>query len=140
MLSGIEPSKIETHNAITVLLLQGKTCGIIPLTAVTQIQDILQRKLTPRPYEQQGQFEADDFLPLQTLYGMTRSVPSLCQLARTQIRSKMAECGKFGRENLQKLALTKPMIDFVQLEDLGDGSKFEEIMTHLEKEAIAVWS
>ena len=139
LLFGIEPSFIEMHNAITVLLLQGKTCGIIPLTAVTQIQDMLQRELTPRPL-QFGQFEADDFLPLQTLYGMTRSVPSLCQLARTQIRSKMAECGKFGRENLQKLALTKPMIDFVQLEDLGDGSKFEEIMTHLEKEAIAVWS
>ena len=63
----------------------------------------------------------------------------MCQLARTQIRSKMAKCGKSRTElleSLQKLALTKPMIDFVQLEDLGDGSKFEEIMTHLEKE---VW-
>ena len=129
MLCEIEPSFIEVRNAITVLLLQGQACGIIPLTSVTQIHGILQKNLRPNL--------PDDFLPLKTLYGMTRSVPSLSQLARTQIRRKMAECGKCTRENFQKLELelTNPMIDFVQLDDLGDGLKIEEIMTHMPDEA-----
>ena len=77
----------------------------------------------------------DNFLPLETLYGMTRSVPSLEQLARAKIRSRMVECDKFSRENLQELELTQTMKDFVQLSDLGDGSEVKEIMSHMEEEA-----
>ena len=40
----------------------------------------------------------------------------------------MAKSGKFSRENLKKLPLPKPMIDFVQLDDLGDGKEIEEIL------------
>ena len=57
------------------------------------------------------------------------------QLARAKIRSRMVECGKFSRENLQELELTQTMKDFVQLSDLGDGSEVKEIMSHMEEEA-----
>ena len=40
----------------------------------------------------------------------------------------MAESGKFCRENFKKLPLPKSMIDFVELDDLGDGKNVEEIM------------
>ena len=120
-----EPTFIEVRNAITVLLLQGQTCGIIPLTTVTQIHEVLQ-SLTPNL--------PDNFLPLETLYAMTKSRPSLRQLARTKIRRKMAECGKLSRENLKKLPeLPQVMIDFVQLDDLGSGNKMEEIMKEMDK-------
>ena len=114
MLCEIEPSFIEVRNAITVLLLQGQACGIIPHAYVTHAAKI----------------GMQDRLPFETLDAMTRSVPSLQQLARTKIRRQMADEGRFSRENLQKLELPRPMIDFVQLEDL-DGSKVTEIWPDL---------
>ena len=120
-LEGIKPS-FGDHcfwkgiNTIIILLLQGLTCGIIPHAYVTQAAKNRCQNFRP--------------LPLETLDAMTRSVPSLQQLARTKIRRQMADCGKFSRENLQKLELTRPMIDFVQLEDL-DGSKVTEIWPDL---------
>ena len=93
--------------------------GIIPLRTVKNIQDILQTQL--------GDHLPPNFRPMKALYAMTLNPPSLSQLARTKIRAQMAECGKFSRENIKKLELTKAMIDFMQLDDLED-RKVKEIM------------
>ena len=68
------------------------------------------------------------FRPLETLYAMTQNPPSLSQLARTAIRMQVAKGGKFNRENLKKLPLPEALKYYVQLADLGDGAKFDEIM------------
>ena len=106
-------------NAIQVLIFQGMAAGIIPLRSVKNIQDILQTQL--------GDHLPPNFRPMKALYAMTLNPPSLSQLARTKIRAQMAECGKFSRENIKKLELTKAMIDFMQLDDLED-RKVKEIM------------
>ena len=107
-------------NALTITLLRGQASGILPLTAVKEIHDILKSEY--------GEHLPAKFLPLETLYGMTKNPPSLCQIARTKIRAVMAESGKFSRENFKKLSLPKSLIDLVQLGDLGDGKKIETIM------------
>ena len=112
-------SKIQVFNAITVLLFQGLVIGTVPLTVVKETQDALESIIEHLP---------PDFLPLETLYAMTHNPPSLSQLARTKIRRQVAECGKLDRKNLKKLPLPEALKDFVQLADLGDGSKVEEIM------------
>ena len=106
-------------NALTSTLLLGQASGILLLSAVEEIHNTLQSDYGNVPHIT---------LLLETLYGMTKEPPSLRQLARTKIRAQMAVCGKFSRENLKILPLPKPMIDFVQLNDLGDGKKIEEIM------------
>ena len=111
--------RIQMFNAITVLLFQGLVTGTVPLTVVKEIQDELELTIEHLPTE---------FLPLETLYDMTHNPPSLSQLARTTIRRQVAECGKLDRKNLKKLPLPEALKDFVQLADLGDGSKVEEIM------------
>ena len=107
-------------NALTITLLRGQASGILPLTTVKEIHDILKSEY--------GEHLPAKFLPLETLYGMTKNPPSLCQIARTKIRAVMAESGKFSRENFKKLSLPKSLIDLVQLGDLGDGKKIETIM------------
>ena len=108
-------------NALAFLLLRGQASGILPLTAVKEMQDKLKADY--------GEDLPPNLLPVvDTLNEMTKNPPSLCQLARTKIRAQMAKSGKFSRENLKKLELTKPMIDFVQLDDLGDGKEIEEIL------------
>ena len=120
----VEPSFTEMKNAITVALLQGLMRGVVPHAYVTKIHDILQRNMTPSLPK--------DFLPLETLYGMTKTVPSLKQQARAQIRRRMDECRKFRTGNFQELELPTAMIDYLQLDDLGYGTKVEEIMKHMQ--------
>ena len=74
------------------------------------------------------------FRPSEILCAMKKSPPSLRQLARTKIRSQVAECGNFCRENLEKLPdLPEILKDYVQLSDLDQiwikyRSEFEEVM------------
>ena len=111
--------RFKAHaNALAILLFRGQASGFLPLTAVKEMHDILNSYYDLPP----------NFLPLETLYDMTKKPPSLFQLARTKIRAHMAESGKFCRENFKKLPLPKSMIDFVELDDLGDGKNVEEIM------------
>ena len=115
--------------AMKVLLFQGMAAGTLPLTTVKDMQDRLLTRTRNLP---------DEFLPLKTLFWMTRSVPTLSQLARSEIRRKMAECGKFSRENLKTLELPVAMIDFMQLKDLGDGKEVESIMENFSSLLIAL--
>ena len=108
------------HNTILGLLFKGMASGILSLTTVKKVHDRLMLEL--------GNDLPPDFGPLEALYAMTRNPPSLSQLARTKIRAQVAKCGKFNRNNLKKLPLTHIMIDFVQLNDLGDGKKLEDMM------------
>ena len=115
----IEEDITEKFNKVTVMMIKGQARGTLPLLAVKETNDQLQSAI--------GDFLPTDFHALETLYAMTQNCPSLSQLARTEIRTQMAKCGKFCRENLKKLPLPGPLKDFVQLADLGDGSQFGEI-------------
>ena len=129
-LEGIPTSSIDNHDvAMKVLLFQGMAAGTLPLTTVKDMQDRLLTRTRNLP---------DEFLPLKTLFWMTRSVPTLSQLARSEIRRKMAECGKFSRENLKTLELPVAMIDFMQLKDLGDGKEVDSIMENFSSLLIAL--
>ena len=114
------PTAESLCHAIKVLMFQGTAAGILPLASVKEIKDILQTK--------SGDHLPPNFRPLEALHAMTQNPPSLSQIARTKIRAQMAEFGKFSRENIKKLELTKTAIDFMQLDDLDDGTKVEEIM------------
>ena len=111
---------LRRHNAILCLIFQGMASGVLPLTTVVKVEERLRSAL--------GHQLPPDFGPLETLYDFARNPASLSQLARTKIRAQMAECGKFSREMLKKLQLTKVMIGYVQLDDLGDGNDVLEIM------------
>ena len=111
-------------NAYTVLILQGWASGIVPLKAVKELDDTLKLE----PYWGVGEDLPPSFGPLKTLYDMTENPPMLQQLARTTIRTQVAKCNRFRRENLRKLPLPNPLKEYVQLTDLGDGKEIEEIL------------
>jgi len=121
----IYPFFTDVFNAITVMILQGKICGTVDQTVVNEIETILRKNMTPNL--------PDRFLPLETLHAMTTKVPSLQQLARTEVRRRLAEVGNFSRENIQRLEvdLNPVMIDYVQLHDLN-GSEVDAIMAHMQ--------
>ena len=108
-------------NALMVLVLKGQASGTLPISAIEE---------THREFECFGEGMAENFRrPLENLYAMTKSPPSLKQLARTKIRTHVAECKKFCRENLKKLPdLPDILKDYVQLADLRYGSELEQIM------------
>ena len=96
------------------------TAGYLPLSAVKRMHKILQYEI--------GEDLPPNFRPLEIMYTMTKSPPKLSQLARTKIRKHLAECGKFSRENIMSLDLPHTLKEFMQLADLGDGSKVTKIM------------
>ena len=115
------PNTILVFSALMIMVLQGQASGIVPITAVKEIHEKLKSTIIAWQLP-------PNFRPIEALYVMTKNPPSLSQLARTRIRTQLAECGKFCRENLKKLPLPDILIDFVQLADLGDGSEFKKIM------------
>ena len=124
--TSFEPDDYHTHlyNAFLVLIIQGWVSGTVPLKAVKKLHDTLKLE----PYWGVGESLPPNFEPLETLYTMTETPPMLRQLARTKIRTQMAKCNKFCRENLRKLPLPEVLKEYVQLTDLGDGSEAEKIM------------
>ena len=116
----IDMNVVQLFNTLMVLIIKGKVSGTLPFTAVKEIHDNLKYDL--------GEHMPKKFRPLETLYAMTNKPPSLSQLARTKIRTQVAECGKFCRENIKKLPLPEILKDFVQLANLEYGSDLEEIM------------
>ena len=102
--------------------------GIVPLKAVKELHNTL--KLVP--YLGVGESFPPNFEPLESLYAMTETPPMLRQLARTKIRTQVAKCNKFSRENLRELPLPETLKDFVQLKDLGDGLEIEKIMKRVQ--------
>ena len=113
----------ETRNAIRVLILQGMASGTLSLTGLAEMYRILKTNVAE-----------NDLLPLEickmlsTMYDMTQNLPTLAQLARTKIRTQLVECGNFSRDNIMKLELPLTLKDFMQLTDLGEGAKVEEIL------------
>ena len=128
--TSFEADDCHTHlyNAFTVLIIQGWVSGIVPLNAVRELHDTLKLE----PYWGVGEHLPHDFGPLKTLYAMTENPPMLRQLARTKIRTQVAKCNKFSRENLRELPLPETLKDFVQLKDLGDGLEIEKIMKRVQ--------
>jgi len=113
-------SMVCISNLIKALILLGMTAGYLPLIDVKRMHKILQYEI--------GEDLPPNFRPLEVMYTMTKSPPKLSQLARTKIRKHLAECGKFSRENIMSLDLPHTLKEFMQLADLGDGSKVTKIM------------
>ena len=115
----LEPAFNDVWNAITVMLLQGKIYGTVDLKIVNEIHTILRNRINL----------PDKFLPLDTLHEMARKAPSLKQIARREIRRRLA----LSRENIRRLevefVLPRELIDYVQADDLG--MEVDAIMVHM---------
>ena len=115
-----ESKPCQKYSTVTILIIQGMVSGNISLSVVQEIHDILPSELRERL--------PPNFRLLESLYSMTQNPPSLSQLTRTTIRKQMSKCKQFSRENLRKLPLPESLEAFVQLADLGDESKVENMM------------
>ena len=113
-------SMVCISNLIKALILLGMTAGYLPLIDVKRMHKILQYEI--------GADLPPNFRPLEIMYAMAKNPPKLSQLARTKIRTHLAQCGKFSRENIRSLDLPHTLIEYMQLADLGDGSKVTKIM------------
>ena len=120
-----ETSPSKPLNSLMVLMIKGQVSGTLALTDVQEVHDNL-------PDYVEGRLPTD-FRPFEIFKALTKSPPSLRQLARTKIRSQIAECGKFCRENLKKLpGLPEILKEYVQLSDLDQiwiryASEFENL-------------
>ena len=113
----------EARNSTRVLILQGMASGTLSAYGIVQIYGILKSRAG-----EMRNMPLAVIRMLETMVDMTKNRPTLAQLARTKIRRQLVECGNFSRENLMKLDLPLTLKDFMQLSDLGDGSRVEEIM------------
>ena len=117
-------------NTLMVLVIKGHVSGTLTLTDVA----VMHFKL--RKHNLEGRLPTN-FRPLEIFKALTKSPPSLRQLARTKIRSQIAKgpegCRRLSRKKLKKLPdLPEILMEYLQLSDLDElwirhGSEFEEI-------------
>ena len=128
-IEGMPTSNHYVVNEHLALVIKWLVSGTLPFTDV-QDMDIKLRRNFGNHFEERL---PKKFRPSEILCAMKKSPPSLRQLARTKIRSQVAECGKFCRENLMKLPdMPEILKDYVQLADLDQiliryRSEFEQI-------------